>query len=221
MTNTQKYQVVLDLVNKNSSGGGQTISKRNFVFMFNKAQYFWFDQRVKAEEVDKIRQNELQQFVVDICKAPRKSKGDYYTIDLPKDYFYYKRVTAKATKKTCELTIYGKAVEESSVNSLFNDCFNEPSFEWQDSFYTVGDNKLKFYVKDFKIKEVNLVYYRCPKEIDMSDIKEEDVIHTDQECELSKSNLYEVLDITALLLAGNIGDQGSFQAISTYLQQFN
>lgn len=222
MTVNNAYQFIKDRLNKNNSGQNQGISQRQFVWAFNMAQYFWFDQRVKADNMDKVRQNELQQFIADICLTPSlNEKKMFYTINLPENYYYYEKAYAYAFKGECEHIIYGDPVEEGNVSKLLEDCFQEPSFEWQESFYTIGNDKLRFYHKDkFQIKEIILTYYRCPIEIDMEEIIDESP-HSNINSELTKSSLYEVLNLTALIISGDIGDTNSFQAISNYLQQFN
>lgn len=222
MTVNNAYQFIKDRLNKNNSGQRQGISQRQFVWAFNMAQYFWFDQRIKTDNVDKLRQNELQQFIKEVCiKSSSDKKGMFSYIKLPEDYYYYEKSYANATKGSCTHIIYGDPVEEGNVTKLLEDCFQEPSFIWQESFFTVANNKLRFYTKgDFKVNDIILTYYRCPREIDMSEIIDE-ITHTDINPELTKSSLYEVLNITALILAGDINDSASFQAISNYIQQFN
>lgn len=217
MTNEEKYQIILDRVNKHNSGGGQIISRRHFVNAFNKMQYHWFDFRMKQDEVDKVRQNELQQFTRTVCLSPSKdSKLSAYTAKVPKDFYYLKRVSALSTQGDCELEVWGRLIEEGAVNEYLSDCFNTPSFEWQESFYTLANNKIRFYYKDFQIKELVVTYYKCPQEIDMEEVGGKDI-----PCELSKSNLHEVLDLTALVLSGDSNDTPTYQLIANYIQQFN
>jgi hypothetical protein len=216
------YVKVKDRLNKGSSHN-QNITPRQFVYAFNKMQLHWFDQRVKAEEADKVRQNELQQFIVDIYKTPtNNSKGSFYTIELPEDYFYYKRVIIQAKKGSCSGTLYAYPIEESLVNRYLQDEFNTPSFLWQETFYTVGDNKLRVYHNnDFSVSEIYLVYYRCPKDIDMEGITHTDRDGVNVDPELDKTNLEEVIDLTVRLLSGDIMDSGRFQVTTQHINEFN
>jgi hypothetical protein len=221
MTVNTAYQFIKDRLNKNNSGENQGISKRQFVWAFNMAQLFWFDQRLKADSVDKIRQQELQQFVEQVCLVPSESKTrNFVTIQLPSDYYYYIRSYGEA--KDCDnVNIYASLVEEGNVSALLSDEFSRPSLEWEETFSTVASDKLRFYTGgEFNVSQVVLDYYRCPKEIDMEDIVDV-VVHSNVDPEISKSSIYEVLNLTALILSGDIGDANSFKAISTYLQQFN
>jgi hypothetical protein len=216
------YAKVKDRLNKGSSSHNQNITERQFVYAFNKMQLHWFDQRIKAEEADKVRQNELQQFIVDFCKTPTNNQKGFYNIDLPEDFFYYKRVTATAKKGNCEGIIYAYPIEESLVNRYLQDEFNTPSFLWQETFFTIGADKLRVYHNnDFSVSEIYLVYYRCPKDIDMKGVTHIDGDGVDVDSELTKTNLEEVIDLTVRLLSGDIMDSGRFQVTTQHINEFN
>ena len=137
------YLIVQDRLNKLSTNHNQKITERQFVYAFNKMQLHWFEQRIKGEEVDKVRQEELQQFVVDYCKPPTNNKkGKFYELKVPEDYFHYKRVSAEASKAGCTHTVYGRASEESAMNTLLKDSFQKPSFDWQDSLFSIANNTI-------------------------------------------------------------------------------
>jgi len=66
-----------------------------------------------------------------------------------------------------------------------------------------------------------LVYYRCPREIDMLGIISDCKGKADIDPELDKASLQEVLDLTTLLLAEDIMDQARYSTIAARIQMFN
>lgn len=202
------YQIVSDRLNKGSSGHNQKISKRLFVMTFNKAQLHWMEERMKVDEINQVRQTELQQFITETCLVPSKGKNkEYLFIDTPDDFFHYKRVEGLICGE-CEHTVYAYPREEGNVNRLLQDRFSNPNLYWQETFFTIGDNKIKFYTDNkFNCKQLLLIYYRCPREVDCEGIQYADRVGVNVNSELDKINLQEVIDITVQILSGDIGDQ--------------
>lgn len=220
MTIKEAYAYILDRLNKHSTDSGQNISERAFVGAFNQVQYLWFSQRLNVDEQTAEVTEELAQFLVEECKVPKKGKnGQFLYLEKPKDYFRYKRMYGLECGE-CNLTVYAEDVAEGSVNTLLSDEFQKPSAAWQETFFTVVGNTLRFYVDDFTCKEIGLLYYRCPKEVSMSykSLDGKKVIGEDLDPELTKSDLYEVLNLTALFLAGDINDQSRFQTLANFTQ---
>ena len=198
------YEKVKDRLNQLSTNQGQTISKYSFICAFNKAQYRWFERKIQYKERDQSTQEDLQKFLKEVCLAPTKNKLGHLDINLPEDYYFYQRVYGKC-KKGCEQEVYAYPREEANVNRLLNDSFHKPSFGWQETFFTLGNNKLRFYIDDFDCKEIVLVYYRCPKEIDMEGVCYPDgKIGTDCNTEFDKGQLEELLDLTVQIMAADI-----------------
>ena len=43
----------------------------------------------------------------------------------------------------------------------------QPSFEFEETFHTLLGNKIRVYTNnDFQVENINLIYYRLPREID-------------------------------------------------------
>lgn len=207
------YFQVLDRINKHNTASNQNLSERQFVNAFNMAQYFWFDQRVKNEEGNKILATELQSFVTTLSTVPSFT-DTYYYIDLPKDYYYYKRVDADATKHDCgsqNLTV--RIVEESNISTYLLSDLDKPSFKWQDTVGSIASNRVNVYHgNDFKVDKINLVYYKKPTEVNMIAVGGQDITTT-----LEGSSLYEVINFTALILASDIKDGATIQTLRNFL----
>lgn len=215
MTIDNIYFTVLDRINKHNTASNQNLSERQFVNAFNMALYFWFDQRVKVEEANKVIATELQSFVTTISKVPSYT-DKYYFIDLPEDYYYCKRVSVFASKGTCnshDLTV--RIVEESNINTYLRSDLDKPSFKWQDTVGSVASNKVNIYHgNDFKVETIDFIYYKKPLEVDMVAVGGQDITTS-----LTGSSLYEVINFTALILASDIKDGATIQTLRNFLNQ--
>lgn len=194
MTYEWIYTRVKDKLQKWSSNAGQNITERVFIDTFNEALLHWFNRRIKNKEVNQDNQESLQRYLKEVCLKPKKGKNSYL-IDFPEDYFYYSRIYGNCTNGDCEHEVYANPREEGNVNSLLKDSFHKPSFSWQDTFFTLGNNKIRFYIDGFTCSDIVVVYYKCPI-----------LLTQDGDTDLVKHDLEEVIDLTVQILAGDIQD---------------
>lgn len=205
MTVQEAYIYVLDRLNKDNTDASQSISQRAFISAFNKMQYFWMSKRLEVDDLNSEVQEELGQFLVPVSITPKQG-DDFLYIEKPVDYFRYKRMTGIDCGE-CGSKVYADKAEEGAAGTLLLDDFQNPSLEWQETFFTVVGKNLRFYA-DFKCDKLELIYYRNPLEINMVPVG------ANIDPELTGSDLYEVLDLTASLLASDIGDGGRFNTLS-------
>lgn len=204
------YQIVKDRLNKGSTNFNQNVFERQFVFAFNKMQLHWLNTRIKLDEANQSIQESLQPFIEESKTTPSSVHSEYISIPLPDNYFRYKRVKGLICGE-CNISVYAYPREETNAGRLLSDSTQNPSLEWEETFFTLGKNKLKFYTDGkFKCKELYLVYYRCPVSVDMAAIKYTDNQGTDIDPEFNKIELEEVIDLTVRLLAGDINDQSTY-----------
>lgn len=177
-------------------------------------QYQWVEDRFKLNDTNTTRIDEIQQLLVPIDQVPKKELG-YYTIDLPLNYYHYKR--SYTILGECSIMHYH--VKESDVNVLLSDEFWKPSEEWGETIATIVGGKLRVY-GDFGMDKIHLLYYRFPVEINMSDgfpdINGNATL--DIGPEFTGSSLEEILTMTANYLAGITNDQFRYQT-SAQLKQ--
>lgn len=139
---------------------------------------------------------------------------------LPENYFHYKRSTSYAP---CEIRNIIK--KEGDINVLLRDDFWKPYIAWGETICTLINNKLRIYTdntNDFSIDKINLVYYRYPSTINMSDgfndLNGNPTI--DINPEFDGSSLLEILNETCLLLAGDTKDEMSYQIMQQRTQKY-
>ena len=216
MTVLEAYAYVTNALNKLSSNSGQNIPKDVFVRFFNSVQYQWVEDRVKLNELNKIRIDEIQQLVTTVeIQSPTK-KDQYYEFNLPTNYNHY--IRSYSDLKGCGISNW--LVKEGDINVLLNDEFWKPSKEWGETICTIGNEKIRVYYDDFTISKLNLVYYRYPVEINMADgfpdVNGNPTVDVDPE--FRGSSLIEILNLTVQALSGNIDDVNRYNVYSQNVQ---
>ena len=211
MTVQECYKYIQDRLNKLSTNFGDNIPKHTFVLAFNTVQIQWAEDRVKLSETNIIRTDEIQQLLKTTTPLPPSKTGEnYYEIPLPEDYFHYKRSVSFVP---CEIRNILK--KEGDINTLLRDDFWKPSIEWGETLCTVIGNSLRVYVDSFDIDQIELVYYRYPKNINMSDGFSDvnGISTTDINPEFKGSSLVEILNGTCELLSADTADQWRYQTM--------
>lgn len=216
MTVNEAYLYVTNSLNKLSTNSSQNVSKSAFVNAYNAVQLQWVEDRVKLNELNNVRIDELQQLLVQV-EINVKKEDLYYSSDLPDNYYHARRV--RAVSGECSLGCY--PAKEGDVNILLNDSFWTPSKEWGETFYTLSGDKINVYHNDqFSINKIQLIYYRYPIDINMADGYEDinGVPTVDVDPEFKGSSLVEILNMTVQHLAGVITDQFRYQVFGNKSQ---
>lgn len=218
MTIAECFFLVKERLNKLSSNSQQNIEPYSFVYAFNKAQSHWVEDRIKVEEANKVRTQEIQQ----LLKTTQLTATNNL-IDFPKDFLHIERITPYASKNQCDRFLYSThQVEEGNIPELITNDSTKPSFEWEETFFTLQDNKIKIYSTDFDIKSAEVVYYRRPIQVDIAGYEKLDTtLSINIDPEFNDSSLQEILDITVAILSADISDQFRYQTIQQQIQQHN
>lgn len=210
MTVNECYQYVQARLNKIGTNQNENIPKWAFVSAFNAQQLLWVEDRIKVDESNSLRKDEINQL---LKSSPTplisvNTTNTYYEFDLPDDYFHYKRSTSLVP---CE--IRNRFVKEGDINSLLLDDSWKPSIEWGETLCTLVGKKLRVYIDNFTISGVNLTYYRFPANINMStghnDVNGNPTSNVDPE--FTGSSLIEILNLTCELLSSDTADQWNYQ----------
>ena len=150
-----------------------------------------------------------------------KKDGFYLTDYIPKDYLRYIRTTCIAKTNSCkakELYIYLQ--EESNLNTLLNNDFVNPSFEWAETIGTIAGDKIKVFTQNkFEINKVYLTYLRKPRLIDLAGyIKKDGSPSTNIDPELPDDLVEMSIDEACRILSGDMQNQFSNQISQQNLQ---
>jgi hypothetical protein len=175
-------------LNKGASGDYDNLWSYQKQEAFHKSINEWTRRQIhgvnalrEGDEETSMRVDDLQVLLKE-DKLSFRNKGLYVeTNKLPEDYIYFKRLTPLASKGNCgnqKLQSYFK--EEANVDSLLDIC----SFDFEETFHTLIGNKARVYHnEDFSINQINLVYYRKPKQYNFKKL-ETVVEFKDDVCEL-------------------------------------
>ena len=219
------YLYLVDKLNKLSSNFSQNLPYQVAARAINEAQYYWLDERLKTEEINKTVQRETQFLVVPSIPLVDSETDSYIEYKLPDDYYHYSMLDVVAINGSCKFTLNVNLIENSNVSTYLQDEMTKPDYDWEQSFCTVRHGKLAFYkdqTPNYGIDSLVLFYYRKPKLVDIASghLNETGLLSTDVDLEFSESSSYEILNIAAKILAGNINDQGRFQYNEQLSQEY-
>lgn len=155
-------------LNKGASGDYDNIWNYQKEEALNKAINEWVRRQKRGknstqegdeETVDRI--DDLQLLLKTEVLTTRDKGIFNQTNKLPIDYLYFKRLSPLVSKGICKgINIKSHLREEANVNDLIT----MPSFEFEETFHTIINNKIHIYHnKEFSIDKVELTYYRKPK----------------------------------------------------------
>lgn len=167
MTIQEAYIQFLNLVNRNATNNRTSVDKNRFIMLFNDIQNRYVVWNLEKRNEDSIRN--VQALL--IKNTPLKlieTKDNYSRFELPENYFEFANLTAKAKTDCCEaddMLLY--EVKSEDVEEKLVDTNHEPSFDYRETFYHLGDNSLVIYQKGFTLENAKLTYYRYPVQVDI------------------------------------------------------
>ncbi len=197
------YLYVKDRLNNQSSNANQEVTAHTFIRTMRAATYFWLDERLKVEEVDSTRQREISNLLVTKLINGQKRDG-YNEFVKPTDFYHRSGFRVQAKKGKCENVIEGVLVETANLPSYLGGDDTRPNFEWEQTLVTFGSNKIFVWFRDFDINKLILTYYRKPVEVDIAGYDHVGgTPSTNVNPEFDDSSVYEILNLTAMILAGD------------------
>jgi len=145
----QAYLLFLQLVNRNFTNDNIDVDRSRFVLLFNSIQNKYVEWILEKRNEDDLR--DIQDLLT--LDKQLQSSGtilNHKDFILPKDYFNHSSVQVMATKSKCkDLKLGAFEVKNDDVEEYLVDSFNEPSFEYRETFYTINSNNISVYFKDF------------------------------------------------------------------------
>lgn len=168
MKASEAYEKYIVKSEKNSTNDGLSTDKGRFVILFNEYQNRFVEYTYEKKNEDDIRY--IQKLLVEPQPLQYKTKNkNYYSFELPEDYFDFSNVYSKASKGNCvnkSMDLF--EIKDSSRNLILSDEFTSPSFEYRESPFIISNDEIKVFVTDFQVDSVILSYYRYPKQIKLS-----------------------------------------------------
>lgn len=168
MTSLEAYKYFLLKLNRNDSNVNISVSKAEFVLLYNEQRYIWLESKLKLKNPD-IDIQDLGPLLVKDSKLQKSKDDDNSSIfKLPQDFMKFDSSYSIASKNKCKGRVLTNwPVKPRNISVLLLDSNMEPSFEYEETLCIVSSEGLVVYRKDFNIDEVYLSYYKLPKEIDI------------------------------------------------------
>jgi hypothetical protein len=180
---------------KNGTNDNLTTDNYRFSLNFNESQNKFLTLHLQNRGVDDVRY--IQKFLVLDKKIPAEKKSENkINFKLPSNYFDLSSARAKAIKDKCRDIIELTEIRTENLNEILSDEFLKPSFEWREAPYTINSDTLSIYVKDFKVDELLLNYYRYPNQIRLVDPEDpESGFDSNSEIEWDDKSLDDIVSL--------------------------
>jgi len=167
MTSNEAYLKFLIKINKGSTQFNATVDRSVFCSLYNESQRRWLNKNTPETTSEDI--NNVQSIIVNKILPPLAVKKEYVEFDLPVDWFSCADTYILANKLKCKKKVVNLYQTRSvNVRKLLADDSTKPSFDFQESFYTLEHNKIKVYKDDFDVVELSFNYYKEPKDIEIA-----------------------------------------------------
>jgi hypothetical protein len=220
-------------MNKLASNDYDNIMDWQIVEAFNKGMVGWCRRQIQGTNLTKTgnessnrRIDDIQVLLTTLSMQFGKKDGYYASNSFPKDYFQWKRISAKMKADCCEprpAMIY--LAEEGNVDELLRDVNKNPNFQWAETFCTMGGNVIKIYTNNkFDVQDIVLTYFKQPRRIQILGTVDP---YTTQpsleevECEFKDDVIELLIDECVKIITGDIESITANQIAEQSVEQNN
>ena len=209
MTIQECYARALQKAELNLANGGDKLDLPRFVLLFNEQQNRYVRYALKKKNVDDIRY--IQKLIVynkKLNKLQAFTNPESYLYGIPNDFFDFVSISGSFKKGSCVSSDFGLwEIHHEDINELLMDENNKPSYDYRETFYTIGHDGINVYTGGFDVTRINLTYYRYPKEVDIAGyVRVDGSASSDIDPELDDKVVLMILDMVEKQHALNEGD---------------
>tara|TARA_R100000656_G_scaffold124883_1_gene104195 strand:- start:827 stop:1492 length:666 start_codon:yes stop_codon:yes gene_type:complete len=168
MTPLEIYDSFIIKANENGQTDNIAVEKAKFAILYNEASVKFVEWVLDKRNEDDIRYLAPISVPDKITEISGTTK--HQLAPLPSDYLGFGNINAKATSECCvsvDMELYEIKVENE--NTILNDQHSKPSIEYREAPFYIKQGEIKILVDNFKIDEVDLMYYKYPKQIELND----------------------------------------------------
>jgi len=165
-TSLECFSKFLIKINKNNTGANRTCDRARFVVIFNESKNRWVDEALKDKNsilVDRIQQLLKTKEIINPVVY-----DEYVDFDFTEDFYEFVDARCLAQKSECKQVLRLREIKNQNKQVLYFDDASSPSFEFEWSFLTIQENKIRVYRKDFDILSLTIEYYRFLENIDIT-----------------------------------------------------
>lgn len=211
MTSEKLYTEFKILLNKNGRFTNVDYPKSNFVILFNREQYRWYNQ-----SLDKNKGNDaIINFEYLITSKPLEFSDKtniYYSYTLPDDWYRYALFQVYATNGCTKLINARPISNIKNLNEILTNEYSSPSFEWEETVFFINGGKVNVYYSGFEIDSVVMYYYKNLVDIDLDGyITIENKSSKNVDSTLEDEHLRQILDRVVLEVQREVENQAGYQ----------
>lgn len=213
MNSIEAYKRFQLKLNSLANSDNVDISEGEFVLIYNEQQVNWYEDNFKNVS-SKFKTSDVQKLVErDLNLTLIREHEDYVNFKLPENYLDYISSYSKCTKGNCsDRRIRNYQIQLPNRELFYRDNFNNPSFEYSETFITVSSDGLQVYKTDFDVNKVYLTYYRYPINIDIEGyIKIDQTPSTTINPELTDDFVNEIIDRCVADVQRSFENTGGYQ----------
>lgn len=170
MTIQEAYLRSLQKNEQNLANGGIKLDPGRFVLLFNEAQDRLIRYYLNRKDDETIRSIQTLLVYWKLLKeVSHIDDPESTSFGLPDDYLWFSNIKGAFSYKGCEVGDFVMwEAKNENVHELLGDDNNRPSFDYRETFYTIGDGKVVVYEDGFRTDEVRMTYYRNPVRVDLA-----------------------------------------------------
>lgn len=183
-------------VNKGNSQGNIAIDKDRFVLIFNEVKNRWVETLLK--EKDSILIDSLWELVKTTEFVDGVEKPEYTEFFIPEDFYELALANCEAKKGKCKKNIFLREVKNQDKNTLRFNVNYKPDFDFEWSFCSLQNGKIRVYRDGFKVSKLTIEYYKVIEDLDI-----EGYIHlngtpsSNKSVELSDQYIDQIINLAA------------------------
>lgn len=197
MTSREAYVSFLNLANKLNSNDDVNIDTARFVLLYNKNAKLWLEEKVRKDKSN-LRIDEIQQMVRENVSLVQVGASiDHLDFKLPDDWFDNIGAYALCSRESCtDRLINGDQVKNEEKRFILFDENWRPDFDFEWLPFTVGEDKIQVYFKDFTVNSFVIDYYRYPSPIDIAGyLKVDGTLSTNIDPDIDDIYVNQIIDL--------------------------
>lgn len=155
------YQKMLEKTNKNLNNGSISLDRARAVTIYREEENKFIEWTLQKRNTSEIQ--DIQILLDNIKLELKEDSIDYTSFSLPKNFFSFSNLRITASSNGCTDTLLPVEIKSENLEEVLFDENNKPSFPFRETIYTIRDKSIVVFKDDFKIENVNLIYYRYPR----------------------------------------------------------
>lgn len=204
------YVKFLPKVNKSSTFSNRSIDIKTFVLLFNEVKDRWVERVLKDKDsidIDTLFELVTESQLLNYTDFPERQEFQFGD-----DFYEVFKVEGICEKGGCKKNIFFRQIKnQDKAISLFNTNL-QPDFEFEWSFFSIGNKKIQAFKKDFKILDLRVEYYKKIPNIDIQGyIHLDGTPSTNKGLDLSEQFADQILNLCAEEYMRNIENPQGLQ----------